>query len=205
MGFLRSLKPAPSMVVAATALLVALTGTSVAAVSVVLPRSSVGTAQLKNNAVVSSKVQNNSLLRADFKAGQIPAGPVGPAGPAGAAGPPGPAGPAGPSGAGAKWALVRPDGGIAAQSGGVTLTAKPTAGQYILDFGSSVAGKLIVASSGQANDITFRGVVSAGPCGGGAEGSTCPAGNDANHVRVFTDNPGETATEDHAFYIAVFG
>ena len=78
MGFLRSLKPSPSMVVAATALLVALTGTSVAAVSVIVPRSSVGTAQLKNNAVVSSKVQNNSLLRADFRAGQIPAGPAGP-------------------------------------------------------------------------------------------------------------------------------
>ena len=184
MGFLRSLKPSPSMAVAATALLVALTGTSVAAVSVIVPRSSVGTAQLKNNAVVSSKVQNNSLLRADFRAGQIPAGP---------------------SGAGAKWALVRPDGGIAAQSGGITLTAKPNSGQYILDFGSSVAGKLIVASSGHANDIAFRGVVSAGPCGGGAEGSTCPAGNDANHVRIFTDNAGETATEDHAFYIAVFG
>ena len=75
MGFLRRLKPSPSMAVAATALLVALTGTSVAAVSVIVPRSSVGTAQLKNNAVVSSKVQNNSLLRADFRAGQIPAGP----------------------------------------------------------------------------------------------------------------------------------
>jgi hypothetical protein len=33
----------------------------------------------------------------------------------------------------------------------------------------------------------------------------CPAGNDANHVRVFTDNPGETATEDHSFYVAVVG
>jgi hypothetical protein len=100
---------------------------------------------------------------------------------------------------------VRPDGGIVVQSGGITLTAKPSAGQYILDFGSSVAGKLILASSAHANDLLFRGVVSAGPCGGSAEGSVCPAGNDANHVRVFTDNPGETATEDHAFYVAVVG
>jgi hypothetical protein len=64
---------------------------------------------------------------------------------------------------------------------------------------------LIVASSAHANDLNFRGTVSAGPCGGGSEGSTCPAGNDANHVRVFTDNPGETDTEDHAFYVAVIG
>jgi hypothetical protein len=91
------------------------------------------------------------------------------------------------------------------QSGGITLTAKPGAGQYILDFGSSVAGKLILASSAHANDLAFRGVVSAGPCGGGAEGSTCPAGNDANHVRVFTDNAGESDTVDHSFYVAVIG
>jgi len=64
------------MAIAALALLVALAGTGVAAVSA-LPRSSVGTAQLKNNAVISSKVRNHSLLRADFKPGQIPAGPAG--------------------------------------------------------------------------------------------------------------------------------
>jgi hypothetical protein len=100
---------------------------------------------------------------------------------------------------------VRPDGGIVAQSSGITLTAKPSAGEYILNFGSSVAGKLILASSAHANDLAFRGVVSAGPCGGGAEGSVCPAGNDTNHVRVFTHNAGETATQDHSFYVAVVG
>jgi hypothetical protein len=92
-----------------------------------------------------------------------------------------------------------------AQSGGITLTAKPGAGEYILDFGSSVTGKLILASSAHANDLFFRGVVSAGPCGGGTEGSACPAGNDASHVRVFTDNAGESATADHSFYVAVVG
>ena len=54
-----------------------------------LPRNSVGPLQLKNNAVTSVKVKNGSLLRADFRAGQIPAGPAGAAGPAGPAGPPG--------------------------------------------------------------------------------------------------------------------
>jgi hypothetical protein len=185
----------PSMVVACIALLVALGGTSVAAVSA-LPRNSVGTLQLKDNAVTSSKVKNGSLLRVDFKSGQIPAGPAGPTGPAG---------PAGPAGPGAKWALVRPDGGIAAQSGGITLTAKASPGDYVLDFGSAVTGKLIVASAGQANDLSFRGVVIAGPCGGPPQGSTCPTGNDANHVNVLTSNVGGSATEDHAFYVAVIG
>jgi hypothetical protein len=68
------------MVVACLALLVASSGVGVAATQLVA-RNSVGTAQLRANAVISSKVKNGSLLRADFKAGQIPAGPAGPAGP----------------------------------------------------------------------------------------------------------------------------
>jgi hypothetical protein len=101
-------RPSPAMVVACLALLVALGGTSVAAVSQ-LARNSVGPAQLqfgavtapkiRSNAVNSSKVANRSLLRADFAPGQLPAGPTGPQGPAGPAGPAGAAGPAGVIGA----------------------------------------------------------------------------------------------------------
>ncbi len=100
-------RPSPAMVVACLALLVALGGTSIAAVSR-LPRGSVGTLQLRtgavtnakvaNNAVTGAKVRNRSLLRADFAPGQLPAGPVGPQGPAGPAGPAGAAGAAGPPG-----------------------------------------------------------------------------------------------------------
>jgi hypothetical protein len=92
------------MVVACLALLVALGGTSVAAVNQ-LGRNTVGTPQLqngavsnpklKNNAVNSAKVAPRSLLRSDFAPGQLPAGPTGPQGPAGPAGPAGAAGPAG--------------------------------------------------------------------------------------------------------------
>jgi hypothetical protein len=166
----------PAMVLACLALFVALGGTSIAAVTA-LPRNSVGTAQVKNY----------SLLKVDFKRGQLPAGPAGPAGP------------------GARWALVSPNGSIVVQSGGITASAKPGPGQYILDFGSSVAGKLIIVSSGRASDAEFRGTVSAGPCGGTVEGSVCAVGNDANHVQVITNNAGETAREDHAFYVAVIG
>jgi hypothetical protein len=95
-------RPSPAMVVACIALLVALTGTSFAAVNALAPNS-VGPAQLRtgavtnpklrNSAVTSIKVANRSLLRSDFAPGQLSAGPTGPQGP------PGPAGPAGPAGA----------------------------------------------------------------------------------------------------------
>jgi hypothetical protein len=75
-----------AVALAATALLVALLGATPVAGAVerlVLPKNAVGTAQLKPGAVTSVKVKNGSLLKADFKAGQLPAGPAGPAGPKG--------------------------------------------------------------------------------------------------------------------------
>jgi hypothetical protein len=87
------------MVVACIALLVALAGTSVAAVTIVIPRNSVGPLQLQPNSVTSAKVRNGSLLKVDFKAGQLPRGRVGPRGAPGPVGPTGPAGPAGAAGA----------------------------------------------------------------------------------------------------------
>jgi len=70
------------------ALFVALSGTSYAATTSLLPTNSVGTKQ----------VIDHSLLKADFKSGQVPRGPAGPAGSDGAVGPQGATGPAGPVG-----------------------------------------------------------------------------------------------------------
>ena len=56
-------RPSPAIVLASIALLIALGGTGFAAVSIVVPRNSVGTPQLQANAVVSQKVRNGSLLR----------------------------------------------------------------------------------------------------------------------------------------------
>jgi hypothetical protein len=95
------------MGVAFLALLVALGGTSYAALK--LPANSVGskqlkknavtstkvknsavtTAKIKNSAVTSAKVKNGSLVASDFKPGAVPAGPAGPAGPIGPQGPQG--------------------------------------------------------------------------------------------------------------------
>src|SRR5512143_2409997 len=89
-------RPSPALVVACLALLVSLGGTGYATV-VNVPRNSVGTPQLKRNAVTSSKlapntvrtahVANGSLLAEDFRPGQVPQGPKGDKGDKGDTGP----------------------------------------------------------------------------------------------------------------------
>ena len=187
MRYLRKLRISPAMVVACIALAVALGGTSYAAFR--LPANSVGTRE----------VRNRSLLAVDFKNGQLPRGPRGHTGKTG------PTGPAGPAGAAnVRWALVKPDGTLVAQSGGLTMSSHAT-GQYIIDFGSATNTKQIVVSSGFAGDSATRGHVIAGPCGGTAEGFICPAANDTNHVIVRTYSENNTTLENHAFYLAVIG
>jgi hypothetical protein len=73
------------MIIACAALFLATTGTGFAVINA-LPKGSVGTKQLKNNAVISSKVKNYSLKAVDFARGQLPKGATGPTGPSGAAG-----------------------------------------------------------------------------------------------------------------------
>jgi hypothetical protein len=89
-------RPSPAMVVAAVALLVALGGTSVAAVTAV-PKNSVGTSQLKanavtnpkianaavgnaklgNDAVTGNKIKNGQVVSADLADGAVTAGKLG--------------------------------------------------------------------------------------------------------------------------------
>ena len=130
-------KPAflsPATVLAGIALLVALGGTSYAAI--VLPANSVGTPQLKAGAVTSIKVKDRTLLARDFAAGQIPAGPAGPTGAPGAAGPAGPAGPAGA----AAGAIVHVTA-VAAPPGTTTSAlASCAAGQKVTGGGAYLIG-----------------------------------------------------------------
>ena len=69
-----------------------------AAGRLILPKASVGAAQLKANAVTGLKVRNGSLTSADFKPGQLPVGPRGPKGDTGATGAQGAQGPKGDPG-----------------------------------------------------------------------------------------------------------
>ena len=65
MHHIKRLRPSPAMIVAIVALVLSLGGTSYAAI--VLPAGSVGTKQIKKNAVISSKVKNGSLTTSDVK------------------------------------------------------------------------------------------------------------------------------------------
>jgi hypothetical protein len=68
-------------VMATIAVFLALGGGAYAAFK--LPNNSVGSKQIKDNAVKSAKVANGSLLANDFRAGELPAGPAGEQGPQG--------------------------------------------------------------------------------------------------------------------------
>ena len=168
----RRFRPSPAMVVACLALALSLGGTSYAAV------------QLARNSVTSAHVKDFSLLRRDFKRGQLPSG--------------------GGRGVSVRWAHIRGDGRILSQSGGISV-ARVDVGHYIINFRVQVTGKAILASASRFGDLGARGTVVAGPCGGEPEGGICPTGNDRNHVRVTTHDPGHTAREDLPFYVAVIG
>jgi len=162
---MRFRKPSPALVIAGLALAISLSGVSYAAS--VLPRNSVGTVQIRNGAIVSSKIKNRSLVALDFKAGQVPAGApgpkgdrgdkgaegeTGPAGPLGARGLTGPAGPQGPRGS-AGWefrstefelpsdkpvfARVRCTAGKKALGGGVTLPKTHSGHAIVMQSGPS--------------------------------------------------------------------
>jgi hypothetical protein len=138
------------------ALFVALSGTAYAAT---LPRNSVGTAQLKRNAVTSAKVKPRSLLGSDFRRGQLPAGPQGPQGTQGPAGPRGPEGPPGARGAegatGARGAEgpVGPRGPQGpAGAANLTLRVGPTVASGSEATAECNPGEVAVGGGGGADD-----------------------------------------------------
>jgi hypothetical protein len=137
----------------ATALAVSVLGSTPigeAAREAVLPTKSVGTAQLKPDAVTTGKVKNGSLLAVDFKQGQMPVGPVGPAGPAGPAGEKGDRGDRGEP-ATRLWMTVNDNGSVARESGGESASRAAT-GQYFVTFERDVSqcAWLVTARLGHA-------------------------------------------------------
>jgi hypothetical protein len=144
-------RPSPALVIACVALFVALAGTGVAAVEVLVPRNSVGTAQLRSNAIVSAKVKDHSLEAKDFASGQLPAGP------AGATGATGPAGPIGPGIS--SWAIVKANGALDKASGVTTVTRK-SVGTYDVAFAVDVTNCSLLASARtDTAGLTTRGAI----------------------------------------------
>jgi hypothetical protein len=144
---MRIRRPSPAVLIAALALFVALGGSSYAALQ--LPKASVGTKQLKKNAVTSPKVKRGSLLLSDFKSSQR-ARLRGPQGLAGPQGPQGIQGPAGPP-ATKLWAkvdsttpsIVRGSGTTGALEGPAVIGLT---GVYRIFFNQDVSGCLSLAS-----------------------------------------------------------
>jgi hypothetical protein len=162
---MRNRLPSPALVIAVAALVVALGGTSYAALH--LGAGSVGAKQLKRNSVRSSKVANGSLLARDFKAGQLPAAKRGTPGPAGAQGPqgdqgaagqpgaPGATGPAGPTqGASAGFSDPPPGAKTLTAANKVTITTK-TAGSL---FVTAQIDTAVTSCSGPGDCIAHFGL-----------------------------------------------
>ena len=147
--------PSPALVVACLALVVALGGTGYAAV--VLPANSVGTKQLKNGAVIGSKVKLRSLLATNFKPGQLPRGPQGAQGLPGAAGTPGAKGDKGDKGDPATklFGVVQNNdqGGASLKQGasGINPTVNRNGNNYTLSFNQNVDNYAVLASPADAD------------------------------------------------------
>jgi hypothetical protein len=148
-------------VVASLALFLTLGGVGYAATQ--LPNNSVGTPQLKANAVTSGKVKNGTLRKADFKSGQLPKGAKGDQGAQGAKGDQGIQGPIGPSDA---YAALRNTISPPVLTAGVTTTlltlSIPVAGNYVifskLPLDDAIAGSRLqtcTLAAGSDTDATL--------------------------------------------------
>lgn len=109
-------RPTPSFAVSVVALVVAMGGTSYAAMTIDsqdVENGTLTTKDVKDDSLRGVDVRDGSLRAKDFRPGQLPAGEPGPEGPQGEQG---------PAGVG-RWVLVDAEGNIEAQSGGFTVVA----------------------------------------------------------------------------------
>jgi len=217
-------KPSPALAVSIVALVVAMGGTSYAAIQIGsqdiknnslqsndikdkavkgrdLAKNSMNRGKIKKNAVNTVKVADGSLLGKDFKAGQLPAGPQGPAG----------------SG---RWVLINAAGQIEAQSGGFTVTAgypalpSPGNGNVYINANEPLTNNGIVGSIALQNTVDqnadgiqngtaatadsnpeFSGEIAVSQCG--LPGTACapPGTGNVNHFVVSPRNSDGTRTD----------
>jgi hypothetical protein len=159
----------PALVIACLAIVVSLSGVGYAASE--LPRNSVGTAQVRNEAIVSSKIKDRSLLRLDVAVGGLPAAPEGAKGEPGDSGQRGEAGAAGPAGTRGQTGAQGPRGPSAA-SGWTFRTAefsipfhKPTTKAVTCPAGTKALGGGVTLEKEHSK---FGKIRQSGPFGLGA-------------------------------------
>jgi hypothetical protein len=177
MRSMRRFRLSPALVVAGAALLVALGDTGWATMSQVVPRKSVGTAQLRNNAVTSVKIKNGQIRLADLHRTARRPGPRGPAGPAGTVT--------------RLWAVMNASGSIH-RGAGTTSAGRLGLGVYEVVFNQNVTGCVFVASVGDTGEATGAN---------GAAMVTRRAGN-PNAVRIETRTLGGVLA-DRGFHLIV--
>ena len=196
MRYLRIRLPSPALVIAVIALVVAVGGTSYAALTLPkgsvgakqLKKNSVGKKQLKKNSVTSVKVKNGSLKSIDFGSGELPKGDKGDKGDRGTNGT---NGTNGVNGSAVAFAHVNANGTLdSAKSKNITATSQVGAvpGYYCINV--AVPVKNIVATVDNIGDFTTSATF-------GDPLTSCPVGTD---VTVLTDFAG-TGT-DLKFFIA---
>ena len=219
-------KPSASLIVSVTALMVALGGTSYAAMKIDggdIKKGTVTTKQIKNKTIKgvdvkpgmigSKQVKNGSLQTKDFRLGQLPAGPQGPAGVG-------------------RWALINAAGQIEAQSGGFTVTAAypvlaPTAtdatgfranGNVYINAGEPLTNNGIIATialqnttalleeppntntngraPGADQNAEFSGEITVSQCGLAGTACAPPGTGNVNHLVVSPRNSDGSVTVD---------
>jgi Collagen triple helix repeat (20 copies) len=147
--------------VALLALFVGLGGTSVAAGNALLPRNSVGTAQVVDRSLQANdlSIEARSALQGHTGArGAAGArGAPGATGAAGAAGAPGPPGPPGAPGQPASTFFAAVDaGGTLSKNSGATAAARTDVGTYRVLFDSDVSRCVYLATAGQDIGAPFE-------------------------------------------------
>jgi hypothetical protein len=174
--------------VSIVALVVATTGTGYAAIK--LPAHSIGAKQLKKNSVTSKVVKDHSLLKKDFKSGQLPKGATGPQGPKGDTGAPGSA---------VAYAHINQDGSLdAARSKNVTgAHIGITSASYCMTVTVPVNVGVASVDAGVSGVQGDASVILAGLDPGGRLPIVCPTGG---NVLVATET-GSGTVQGSPFFI----
>jgi len=175
---LRRFVPSPAMVVALTALFLALGGSAYALV--------VTGKTIRNNTVTGKDIRNGTLKAKDIGKDSLGGGAIKESSLA-----PVPA--AGIAYGGARFAVVAPNGTLA-RGRSVSSVARTAAGRYQVIFTADVRNCAYFATIGDT---------SAAPLGAGSQITTASLNTSANGVAVRTWGPNGQATGDRPFHLIV--